>query len=175
MAEDVYRQSIERVIKLILGEQNSTISLTFQRFSDDRVAKFTVSLKRVQDSNDQKGSRKVSTRRTWRNRGHHECQCWHRPKKGVRWAWVLCVEDRIPWRGTDCATTARVCALVKDEGDAGDRRYVQHKTFACGVFNWQVWGRHQQGPKEGEKYYGEKDQIASFLGDERERLDQYTD
>ncbi len=44
--EDVYHQSIDRVIKHILGVQNSTISLTLQRFSGDRVAKFATSLKR---------------------------------------------------------------------------------------------------------------------------------
>ena len=43
---------------------------------------------------------------------------------------------------------------------------------------WQKDMIHGEGImvyNKGEKYYGEKEKIASFLGDERERLDQYTD
>jgi hypothetical protein len=36
------------------------------------------------------------------------------------------------------AQQQRVSALVKDEGDAGDRRYVLHRTFTRGGFKWQV-------------------------------------
>mmetsp|Transcript_19509 Transcript_19509/g.64693 ORF Transcript_19509/g.64693 Transcript_19509/m.64693 type:complete len:357 (-) Transcript_19509:3501-4571(-) len=46
--EDVYRQPIERVVKYILGEPGSEISMTFQRFSGDKVTKFTVKMKRGQ-------------------------------------------------------------------------------------------------------------------------------
>ena len=44
--EDVYRQPIEKVIKYILGEQDSKITLTFQRFSGDKISKYTAELKR---------------------------------------------------------------------------------------------------------------------------------
>uniref|UniRef100_A0A7S0XSL5 PDZ domain-containing protein n=1 Tax=Hemiselmis andersenii TaxID=464988 RepID=A0A7S0XSL5_HEMAN len=44
--EDVYRMPIEKVVKYILGEKGSEIRLTFQRFSGDKLSKFTVKLYR---------------------------------------------------------------------------------------------------------------------------------
>ena len=46
--EDVYRQPIEKVIQYILGEPDSKITMTFQRFSGDKITKFTADLKRGQ-------------------------------------------------------------------------------------------------------------------------------
>jgi hypothetical protein len=44
--EDVYRMPIEKVVEYILGESNSQITLTFQRFAGNKLNKFDVHLLR---------------------------------------------------------------------------------------------------------------------------------
>lgn len=44
--EDVYRMPINKVVDYILGEENSSIDMTFQRFAGNKLESFTVSLRR---------------------------------------------------------------------------------------------------------------------------------
>lgn len=80
--ENVYRQSIDRVIKQILGVQNSTISLTLQQFSGDRVVEFATSLRR--------GKTGTITKTVEKSEEEGDegtgvtMSTIHRPKKGVR-------------------------------------------------------------------------------------------
>jgi hypothetical protein len=44
--DDVYRMPISKVVDYILGDENSSIELTFQRFAGNRLENFTVKLRR---------------------------------------------------------------------------------------------------------------------------------